>query len=112
MILKTKEASKYIGVSINTFKLSELVKLPEKKEINTPSMGTSRREGYNKALSELANMNVEVDEEAIWKILIEVSGCKPDKEDCSFPRCNIWGTCKRVVEAIASQLPMMIKRKE
>ena len=54
-----------------TFKLSELVKLPEKKEqkILTSSgyMDSDLSIGYNYALSDLANMDVEVDEEAIRK---------------------------------------------
>lgn len=109
-----------------TFKLSELIKLPEKKDINkwrhcggqSYYMRDDEAIGYNQALSDLANMEIEVDEEAIVKII------KPYWQGFELMQkgsmregfiCQIYDRLAnptKLAHAIASQLPKMIKRKE
>lgn len=47
---------------------------------------------------------LKVDEGKIEKVLADVKGCKPNKEDCSLNRCVKWGECvlltKSIVKAI------------
>ena len=93
-----------------TFKLSELLKLPEKKEHYKdcwslePTGSESKYrcdcgvEQYNAGQSDLANMEIEVDEEVINVILYAQGILMNYSEDR-----------KRVAHAIASQLPKWLK---
>ncbi len=103
-----------------TFKLSELIKLPEKKEPNSFTTYDMLLElqGYNQALSDLANMEIEVDEEEFFRMFLD-----------RIPIWLLWGGYKRkwwhkstpalttekvreITDAIASQLPKMLKEKK
>ena len=95
-----------------TFKLSELLKLPEKKEqkILTSSgyMDSDLSIGYNYALSELANMEITVDEGAVARILKDTKDCWDGLPDCDKVSSPVAGI-KLYAHAIASQLPKILK---
>lgn len=106
-----------------TFKLSELVKLGGKKEFSSGKF-TSKEGmnywqiehpeafdvGFNEALSDLANMEIEVDEEVIRKI-IQIVAWKGGRQ--VYEQYNIGYSPFHDIlsKAIASQLPKMIKSK-
>ena len=45
----------------------------------------------------------------IWGILISCHGCKPKKEDCTFQKCNNWGECDFLAQALADSEAERVK---
>ncbi len=100
-----------------TFKLSDLIKLPEKRFQHWLSCSdpldncTCGLSVHNKLLSDLANMEIEVDEEAIKKILIEQN---KTGHHILNNYINQFSTVlvNEASNAIASQLPKLLKEKK
>ena len=102
-------------------KLSDIVKLPEKRDLKAVANNRDYLQfdkGFNTCLSDLANMNVEVDEEAIAKFLDNFSEgylrlvpdwCKLFEGDKEFHSRQF---IEDLPKAIASQLPKMIRGKK
>lgn len=108
-------------------KLSELIKLPEKKksehlncwefdedyclkhgDIVSEDIHPLQAQGYNQALSDLANMEIEVDTNEIVNIIMRK---RPLAGYFNMEAFRQWKKfSKMIAHAIASQLPKMIKR--
>lgn len=100
-------------------KLSELIKLGEKKEakyIDAPEAlqynneSYLKTEGYNLARDEDNNMEIEVDEEAIKKILIAENKTGSHILN-NYPNQFSTVLVNEAAHAIASQLPKFLKGK-
>lgn len=109
-----------------TFKISELIKLGEKKAILDVNTILSideyvrhkeRTVGYNLARDEDNNMDITVDEEVMVKILQAYRTCDKkrlvDIFPCAMknPDCGL-GEIYDLAKAIASQLPKIIRKVE
>lgn len=102
-------------------KLSDLIRLLEKKKCNcSEELHQTAITNYNLALSDLANMEIEVDEEAIKETLKDFS---KHIHIATLSKMGSASACEefakeadtflnKALYAIASQLPKIIKRKK
>ncbi len=98
------------------YKLSDLINFPEPKdewgygykeqEMKYANRGLSkdvRSLVYNKLRSDLANMEITIDEENIISLFL---GFMPEADRYNFRGEDLW---KKLATAIASELPKMLK---
>lgn len=45
-------------------------------------------------------LTMDAERDRLWELFGTLSGCKPNKKDCSAKRCNNWGSCEVLIEGL------------